>query len=67
MINPLISHFLWGGVAGEKKISKVSLKVCMLSKQQGGLGLMDIRLMSTKMAAKWIIRALDSLDYWAFL
>ena len=52
MLNPLINNFLWGGDGDNKKIVKVSLKTCMLPKQFGGLGLMDINLMSTKLAAK---------------
>lgn len=52
-MNPI---FLWG--VGEKngKISKVSLKVCML-KDIGGLRLIDIHGISTKLAIKLIFRA----------
>lgn len=48
-------------------MSKVSLKTCTLPKHLGGLGLLDISKMATKMAAKWIVRAIDTRDYWAHL
>lgn len=68
MINSLSNNFLWGGDgSNNRKVVKVALKTCVLPKQLGGLGLMDINLMSLKLAAKWIVRSMDSSDYWATL
>ena len=67
MLNSITSSFLWGGTSLNRKISKVSLNTCMLPKHLGRLGLLDIRLMSIKLAAKWITRAMDSKDYWSML
>lgn len=60
MINSLTYNFLWGGDGTSRKIVKVYLKTCMLPKQWGGLGLMDVSLMSSKLATKRITRSMDN-------
>ena len=64
MLNSLTNNFLWGGDGSNRKIVEVALKTCMLPKQFGGLGLMDVNLMSIKLSAKWIARSMGNQDYW---
>lgn len=46
-------EFLWGGVSGGKKISWVRWsKVCQ-PKEEGGLGVRDIRVVNLSLLAKW--------------
>ena len=63
----IATSFLWGGTGFDRKIAKVSYKCCILPKHLGGLGLMDISKMSVKLASKWVVRSIDSIDYWALL
>lgn len=63
----LARSFLWGGLEGQNKQAKVSWETCYLPKFEGGLGILDLERLSTKLATKWIHRATSSQDYWALL
>lgn len=61
------SSFLWGGDGNTRKIAKVSINTCFLPKSEGGLGLLDIKMLASKLATKWIVRAIESEAYWTCL
>ena len=67
LVNSLVTNFLWGGDGTSRKMVKVAYKTCVLPKHLGGLGLMDLNHMSLKLSAKWIVRSMGCLDYWAVL
>lgn len=60
----LATNFLWGGNGEVRKIAKVAYKYCILPKEQGGLGLLDISHIAEKMATKWILRSFTCNDLW---
>lgn len=57
----------WGAKKDERKMCKVSMKACVLSKAKGGLGLLNLEQLASKLAAKWIAKSIDSEDFWAVL
>jgi len=52
-------EFLWGGVAGGRKINWVNWNLVCQPKELGGLGVKDVRLMNLSLLAKWRWRLLD--------
>jgi len=46
-------EFLWGGVLGGKKISWVKWRTVCQPKEEGGLGVRDIRVVNLSLLAKW--------------
>jgi len=46
-------EFLWGDVGGGRKINWVSWKKVCQPKEEGGLGVRDIRLVNLSLLAKW--------------
>ena len=62
----LTTNFLWGGNWGDRKMHKVSYTTCILPKDSGGLGLMDVVSMADKLSSKWILRSSFHKDYWAY-
>lgn len=46
-------EFLWGGVSGGKKISWVKWSTVCQPKEEGGLGVRDIRVVNISLLAKW--------------
>lgn len=60
------NNFLIGGDEGEKKITWVSWKKCLASKQLGGLGVGSIFALNLGLLFKWIWRFLSHrTDLWA--
>jgi hypothetical protein len=53
-------EFLWGGVGGGKKISWVKWKSVCQRKDNGGLGVRDIRVVNISLLAKWRWRLMVS-------
>lgn len=51
-------EFLWGGVGGGKKISWVKWKTVCQHKENGGLGVRDIKVVNVSLLAKWRWRLL---------
>jgi hypothetical protein len=51
-------RFLWGGVAGNSKISWVSWQDVCRTKREGGLGVKDLRIMNISLLTKWKWRLL---------
>jgi hypothetical protein len=59
-IDKIRRKFLWhGGNSTRKKYPLVSWDVVCRSKDQGGLGIIDLKLMNKSLLAKWWIRFLD--------
>jgi hypothetical protein len=59
-IDKLRKRFLWyGGNSVRKKYSLVAWHIVCKSKSQGGLGLLDLKMMNTTLLAKWIVRFQD--------
>ena len=52
-------EFLWGGVGAGKKISWVRWKAVCQYKEEGGLGVRDVRILNVSLLAKWKWRLLD--------
>jgi len=52
-------EFLWGGVGRGKKINWVKWKTVCQEKENGGVGVKDIRVMNISLLAKWRWRLLD--------
>ena len=67
-LHQLCKNFLWSGQSRDKKIPKVKWSTCILFKGKGGLGILDIIYLTDRLARKWIIRSLSSLEQeWAKL
>lgn len=66
-IHSLTGKFLWGSSGDQRTICKVSLRACVLPKSKGGLGLLNLEQLASKLAAKWIAKSIDSEDFWAVL
>lgn len=60
-VHQVCSVFLWSGSATGKKILKVKWSYCILGKEQGGLGILDIAELANRLTSKWIIRGFFSL------
>jgi hypothetical protein len=59
-------NFLWGGASGKKKIVWVKWSDICRSKERGGLGIRNLRLVNISLLAKWRWRLLlSSNDLWA--
>lgn len=54
----LQKEFLWGGVGGGRKISWMKWKSICQKKENGGLGVRDIRVVNVSFLAKWRWRLL---------
>ncbi|MCO5574630.1 hypothetical protein L7F22_028419 [Adiantum nelumboides] len=52
---------------GEVTWTKVSWDTCCLPKNKGGLGIINIKLVASKMSAKWILTSVNNDDFWALL
>jgi hypothetical protein len=52
-------EFLWGGARGGKKISWVKWSVVCKDKNQGGLGVRDIKVVNLSLLSKWRWRLLQ--------
>lgn len=51
-----------------KKIPKVQWQICILAKDKGGLGILDILEMADRLASKWILQGfLDPEQDWVVL
>ncbi|KAI5062564.1 hypothetical protein GOP47_0023103 [Adiantum capillus-veneris] len=59
--------FLWGGDLDHLAIPKLSWDTCCTPKEEGGLGILNLTYLSTRMVGKWILRSIDCEDYWALL
>ncbi|MCH79823.1 LINE-1 reverse transcriptase like [Trifolium medium] len=55
-------EFLWGGVNGGKKISWIKWRVVCQHKNNGGLGVRDVKAVNLSLLMKWRWRLLNSLD-----
>ena len=62
-VNRLLGDFVWGKEGG--KGIRVGWKWCALPKACGGLGVPNISAKGKALAAKWVLKALDSLEPWA--
>ena len=64
----LCRNFLWGGDPWIRKMAKVKWDFCCASKIEGGLGIIDIKDMADRLAAKWILRGLLNVsEAWAYM
>lgn len=52
-------EFLWGGVRGGRKINWVRWKLVCQTKNNGGLGVCDVRILNVSLLAKWKWRLVD--------
>ncbi|GAU36594.1 hypothetical protein TSUD_362640 [Trifolium subterraneum] len=55
-------EFLWGGTSRAKKINWVKWSLVCKSKEVGGLGVRDVRLVNINLLTKWRWRLLESED-----
>jgi len=55
-------EFLWGGVGAGRKISEVRWKLVCQHKDNGGLGVRDVRILNVSLLAKLRWRLLDGED-----
>ena len=61
LLDKLQRKFLWyGGSSVKKKYALVSWTVVCRSKEQGGLGVLDLNLINKALLTKWWIRFLDT-------
>lgn len=59
-IDKLRKCFLWYGDNNvEKKISLVAWRIVCRNKSQGGLEILDLKIMSSALLAKWFVRFCD--------
>jgi hypothetical protein len=59
-------NFLWGGASGKKKIAWVKWSDICRSKEKGGLGIRNLRLVNISLLAKWRWRLLSAPnEVWA--
>ncbi|WJX38360.1 hypothetical protein P8452_26031 [Trifolium repens] len=59
-------NFLWGGASGKKKIAWVKWSDICRSKEKGGLGIRNLRLVNISLLAKWRWRLLSTPnEVWA--
>jgi hypothetical protein len=59
-IYQLRRRFLWyGGSSVRKQISLVSWKIICRSKDQGGLGVLDLDILNKFLLTKWLVRIKD--------
>ena len=64
----LCRNFLWGGDPWIRKMAKVKWEFCCTPRVEGGLGIIDIREMADRLAAKWILRGMLNPNLgWAWL
>ena len=64
----LYRNFLWGGDPWIRKMAKVEWDLCCAPKAKGGIGIIDIREMADRLAAKWIFRGMLNPNLgWAWL
>jgi hypothetical protein len=47
---------MYGGARG---LLMVSWKVCIMPKDEGGIGLVDVATLGSMFATKWVVRCLD--------
>ena len=60
-IDKIRHKFLWhGGNSTRRKYSLVSWRIVCKSKDQGGLGVLDLKLRNKALLAKWWYRFLDN-------
>ena len=64
-VNRLLRDFVWGKEGG--KGIRVGWKWCALPKGCGGLGVPNIIAKAKALAAKWVLKAIDSPEPWAEL
>ena len=62
-VNRLLGDFIWGKSGG--KGIRVGWSWCALPRDLGGLGVPNISAKGKALAAKWTLKALDSLEPWA--
>ena len=62
-MNKLLGDFVWGKEGG--KGIRVGWRWCALPKDMGGLGVPNISAKGKAVAAKWVLKALDSSEPWA--
>ena len=56
----LCRNYLWGGDPWNRSMAKMKWDICTIPKGAWGLGIRDINHTADRMAAKWVIRALDN-------
>ena len=64
-VNRLLGDFVWGKEGG--KGIRVGWQWCALPKGCGGLGVPNIIAKGKALAAKWVLKAIDSSEPWAEL
>lgn len=57
-------RFLWNSTEGNKKYHLVSWSVVCLPKDQGGLGVLDLRTMNLSLLGKWLWRLENEEGQW---
>jgi hypothetical protein len=63
-IDEIRKRFLWyGGNSFKKKISFNILKIVYKNKAQGGLGLLNLKIMNKALLMKWLVKFNDHIIY----
>jgi hypothetical protein len=57
-------EFLWGGVNGGKNLSWIKWKVVCQEKNNGGLGVRDIKAVNLSLLMKWRLLQMDDRAIW---
>ena len=66
--NSLCRNFLWSGSGSTYKMPKVKWETCILHKDKGGLGILNVTELANRLASKWIVRSLlNPTEDWAIL
>ena len=58
------SGFLWSGQQGKKNYHLVNWKTVCLPKDQGGLGVLDLKIMNIALLAKWLWKLFNEKGLW---
>lgn len=58
---------MWAKYDWEKGLPMVPRDVCIMPKEEGGLGLIDVATQGCVLAAKWVIKCVEGASSWQIL
>jgi hypothetical protein len=60
----ILHSYLWAKYGGARGLPMVPWAVCIMPKDEGGLGLIDVATQGNILAAKWVVRCLEGSSPW---
>jgi hypothetical protein len=63
-LEQILHSYLWAKYGGAWGLPMVPWDVCIMPKDEGGLGLIDVATQGTILVAKWVVRCLEGTSPW---